>query len=316
MILQVQNTQYQGFTQISVMSGIDTLSDSFEIRSNNRWIDGGLKAGDECRILDLDGDPILDGYIDKVVPVIGGTITITGRDKAGDLIDSTADGTGEFAGLTLKEIVQHLSEPFSIIVTGDDGTTITRFRYGQDERIADIIRELATRQGYLVNSDGSGDLVIEKAGTSRAPFVLQEGVNIIDGTATIDASMEHSSYRVLGQNYDDNTVNSTFAGRSDRHRPLTSINTGNIQIRDAQTSSEWLGRVMDGMAQSFTVSVADIQSVRPNTLIDCSSPTLGVEGDLLIKNVIWSTNAQGSRTTLKLTNPFSFGLTYTSNTYL
>lgn len=316
MILEIQNVQYQGFVSTSVTSGIDTLSDSFSIASNNRWIDGGLKVTDSCRILDNNGEPILDGYISKLIPEIGGNITIIGRDKSGDLIDCTANGTGEFAGLTLKEIVQQLANPFGVTVTGEDGSTIERFRYGQDETVAEIIRELVTRQGYLINSDGAGELVIETASDTRAPFVLQEGVNVLAGSAVIDSSRLHSSYRVLGQSYNDNTVNSTFDGLSDRHRPLTRVNTGNIQIADAQTASEWLGRVMDGMAQEYTVTVADLQSVRPNTLIDCAMPTLGIEDTLLIKNVRWNVDKSGSKTTLLLTNPYAFGLTNTSNGYL
>jgi prophage tail gpP-like protein len=231
MILEVNNIQYSGFTTISVSSGIDVLSDSFVISSNNRWTDGGLRAEDECRILDASGNPLLDGYISKLSPVIGGNISIAGRDKAGDLIDSMPSGTGEFSGLTMKEIIQALCAPFGIIVTGEDGSVVPRFRYGMDERVSSIIHELVTRQGYLIYSDGSGDLVISKAGEARAPFVLVEGNNITNGSAIIDATKLHSTYEVLGQNYSDNTVNSSFNGLSTRYRPLTAVNTGNVQMK-------------------------------------------------------------------------------------
>lgn len=317
MIFEANNIQYNGFESISVMSSVRTISDSFSITCNNRWTRGGLKAGDEARILDIEGDPLIDGYVNALNPSIGGSMGISGRDKSGDLIDSTyIKGTGEFVGLTMKEIIQALCTPFGIIVTGEDGSTIDRFRYGLNQRVADIIRTLVVRQGYLCNSDGSGDLVIQKAGTTRAPFVLQEGVNILSGNAVIDASKLHSSYKVLGQNISNNTINAEFTGLSDRYRPLTSIDTGNIQIRDAQTSSEWLARVSDGSAQSYVVTVADIQTVRPNTIIEVASDTLGINDDLLITDVTWTTDKKGSRTMLNLANPYIFGLDAVNNTYL
>lgn len=317
MILEVHNVQYTGFISELAMSGIDTLSDSFSFTSVNRWMGGGISVKDECRVLDNAGEPIIGGYIDKISAGLDGRIIISGRDKAGDLIDSTPAGSGEYVGLTMREIIQSLCEPFGIIVTGEEGSTISRFRYGLDETISGIIRELVTRQGYLINSDGSGDLVIEEAGATRAPFVLEEGVNILgDSAVEVNGSMLHSSYTVLGQNIDNNTVNSTIAGRADRYRPLTTHNTGNIQIADAQTSSAWLGRISDGMAQQYSIIIAGIQNVRPNTVIECDSLSLGVSGDLLIKNVVWSDGASGARTTLKLANPYAFGLDYTDNTYL
>ena len=317
MIFDANNIQYEGFQSISVTSSVQTISDSFSIQCNNRWVNGGLKGGDEARIIDSDGEALIDGYVDKLMPNIGGMIGIAGRDKAGDLVDSMyVNGTGEFAGITMKEIIQSLCSPFGIIVTGEDGERIERFRYGLNQTVASIIQTLVSRQGYLCNSDGSGDLVIQKAGTQRAPFVLIEGVNILNGTAMIDATKLHSNYRILGQNYNSNTINDNFVGFSGRHRPLTSIDTGNIQIRDAQTASEWLARVSDGSAQSYTITVADIQKVRPNTLIECSSPTLGINDDLLITDITWVTDKSGSRTVLSLANPYIFGLDAVNNTYL
>jgi prophage tail gpP-like protein len=316
MIFEVNNVQYEGFQSISVTSSVRMISDSFSITCNNRWRDGGLKAGDESRIIDGEGNPLIDGFVDILNPVIGGTMSIAGRDKAGDLIDSMPSGTGEFVGLTMKEIIQSLCQPFGIIVTGEDGRTINRFRYSLNQPVATAIKTLVARQGYLCNSDGSGDLVIQKAGITRAPFVLQEGVNIIDGSAVIDSTKLHSSYKVLGQNYDNNVINASFEGLANRYRPYVANDTGNLQIRDAQTSSEWLARVSDGSAQTYTITVADIQTVRPNTIIECSSQTLGIQDDLLITDIKWVTDSNGSRTILTLANPYIFGLDAVNNTYL
>jgi prophage tail gpP-like protein len=315
MIFETQNVKYEGFISANVSTSIDSLSDTFTIHANNRWASGGLRAGDECAIYDYNDEKLLEGYIDAVEPHTDGRIQISGRNKAGDLIDSTAAGSGEFTNLTLLEIVQRLCEPFGIIATGEDGSRIDRFRYAPDETVSQIIKRLAVRQGFLIYSDPSGDVIIANAGNTRAPIVLEQGVNIISGSAKIDARRLHSLYKVLGQNYDSNTVNGEFAGLATRYRPLTQIDGGNIQIRDALTGAEWVANVSDGMAATYTIILSGLVNVRPNTLIDTKSESLGVEGDLFINRVTWQL-AKETQTVLNLVNPYAFGLDSVGNRYL
>jgi prophage tail gpP-like protein len=297
---------------------MESLSDAFGIVSNNRWIGDAvpIKAGDACRILDGEGNALLTGYIDSIDLAVGENITIRGRDKAGDLIDCTVDGSGEFAGLTLKEIITRIASPFGIKVLGEEGTKITRFRYGLNEPAVDIIRELVTRQGFLCNSNSDGDLVIERAGSTKAAFVLLEGNNIIKGKGVVSAMRRRSSYTTTGQSSVSNTVASTFEGKSTRYRPLATINSGDIEIQDAQTSSEWMGRIADGSSTEFQITVADIQSINPNTLIECESISLGIHGTMLIKGVTKTVNREGSTTSLSIVDPYTFGLDYVGNDFL
>jgi prophage tail gpP-like protein len=320
MILEIDNAKYAGFVSLSVVSSMDTLSDTFSISANNRWIrDYEIGVNSTCRILtEPDEEPILDGFIYGLRPEIGNPVSITGRDKTGDLIDCTVSGsTGEFRGRTPKQIITSLCEPFGVSVSGAEGTALPVYRHSQNETVYDIILDLATRQGLLINSDGAGEIVITTAATTtRAPFVLQEGVNIIDGGAILDASMQHSTYTVIGQNADDNQVTASVDGESPRFRPMKVINSGAIQISDAMTAAAWRQSISDGMVQSYSVKVAGIQNVRPNTLIEIASDTLGVNGDLLIRKAVFTTDSNGSTTTLSLVPPQTFGGDETLNRWI
>ena len=312
------NINYSGFETFTVTSNMDSLANGFEIVSNNRWIgaDIPIKAGDPCQIIDLNGESLLTGYIDMLEPSIGGSIAIRGRSKAGDLVDCVAAGNGELAGLTLQEIAAQLAAPFGISVTGETGTVVKRFRYALDAPVVDIIREFVTRQGFICRSDGPGDLIIEAAGATRAPIVLQEGVNILSGRGQIAGKGQFSTYRVLSQSETSNTVQSSFEGKSPRYRPFCAISGGSYEIQDSQKASEWLARNRDGGATSFTVTVADIQNLEPNTLIDTESPTLGISGTMLIRSVTRRIDSSGSTTTLGIVNPYAFGLDYVANDFM
>lgn len=318
MIFETSNVQYRGFQSISTFHTMDALADSFEINSNNRWIGSAtpVRAGDECRILDGESNALITGYIDQVEPNIEGNITIKGRSKAGDLIDSTIAGNGEFAGLSLIEILSRVCSPFGITVSGESGDVVSRFRYSLSDKAVATIRELVTRQGYLCNSDTGGNLVIRKAGSDRAPIALQEGNNIVKGQGVCSAMAQNSSYRVLGQSDTDNKVSGSFDGQSPRYRPMTTENAGSLRIRDAQTASEWLGRIKDGGATSFNITVADIQNVNPNSLIDTQSPSLGIDGTMLVRSVKRIVDGEGSRTVITIVNPYTFGLDYIANDFL
>jgi hypothetical protein len=77
-----------------------------------------------------------------------------------------------------------------------------------------------------------------------------------------------------------------------------------------------MARVFDGGSTSFLITVADIQSISPNTMIECESISLGIHGTMLIKGVTRTVDDGGSRTTLSIVNPYTFGLDYVGNDFL
>jgi prophage tail gpP-like protein len=273
--------------------------------SKNRWIGNrGVKLGDDCRIVTADGTQLIDGFIFKLNVSIGSPVVISGMDKTADMMDCPISGTGEFKGLTVKQIISKICEPFGVTVSGKADSVIDVCRYGLNEMAIDIIRDLCGRSGILANSDGAGNVVLTRATDfDRSELILEEGNNILSGSLAL-IETRRSTIKTIGQNRAGNS-SATAAGTSARHRPQTVINGGNLTAGQALTGVEWLASM--ATPESYIISVAGFKNVRPNTLIDIESRTLGVSGSLLIRAVVWDDGKDGSTTSFDLVNPAMYG---------
>ncbi len=313
MKLAVGSLIYTGFLEAQVRSSMDTIFDEFRFISLNRWGEGskGIRLGDSCKVLTPDDEPLLTGYVNGLGVPIGGDLTISGHDRTFDLISSTIDGTGEFKGLTVKQIAEAICSPFGISVSGDAPQAIDVYRYGQNETAADVLRDLCARHGLICNADGNGDLKIEQIPTTtRATLQLIEGKNIIGGSATL-GEVRPSSVKMLGQNRTAN-ASSTATGGAGRNRPKTIIQSGNITSGQATTGASWAASISQPDAYQFTVS--GLYNERPNRLMWVEVPTAGVTGQLLIRSILWRMVPRGGHETVfDLINPAAYGGEQTLN---
>lgn len=321
MTFETQNRIYTGWTKGAVVVSMETLANHFNFTGNNRFIEDAenLKAGEPCSIYHPEGYEVVNGYIDKISTDIEGNITVSGRDKSGDLVDSSMVGTGQLDGLSLIEAIAKICEPFGITVTGESGRTINKFGYGKDDSCADVIRSLATRQGFLVNSDGVGGLVIQTPNpTGKASIALIEGVNIIKGSnVEIDYSKIASSYQVLGQSWDNNRPASTFEGTANRYRPSVAITSQRSEYIDCEESAEMLCQYMEGSAQTYNIVISELVYLLPNTLIELTSGAFGMyQEDLLIRSVQYVMEKGSLITSMVLSPPYIYGGNKVENTFL
>jgi prophage tail gpP-like protein len=305
MKLEVGNVIYSGFNEVYLRSSMDCLFDEFRITCANRFVDDkAIKLGSDCRILSPDDEILLDGYIYSLTAPIGGVLTLSGMDKTADLAACTIDGTGEFRGLTVAQIIERVCSPFGITVSGDAPASLEVFRYGLNEKAIDVIRELCARHGLLANSDGGGNIVLTRATQfDRAELQLEEGNNITGGSLTVSEN-RYSAVKMLGQNRGA-AVSGSATGTASRSRPLTAVQTGNLSAGQAVTGAQWLAAVSS--AEAYSVSVAGMYNVRPNTLIDIQSRSLGVSGSLLIRAVTWIATGGELTTQFDLVNPAMYG---------
>ncbi|WP_084174660.1 phage baseplate assembly protein [Afifella pfennigii] len=164
-----------------------------------------LRPGPEVRIL-IDGELVLHGYIEKVIPDIDderAEVTISGRDKAGDLIDCAAapDGPGEFRQVKLEEAARRVAAPFGLKVRSeiDTGHPFPRYPLDLAETGLAAIEKGARQRHALVTSDGTGGVVITRTGASRAPAALTLPGNMKASRAEYSHENRHSDTIVRGQ---------------------------------------------------------------------------------------------------------------------
>ena len=133
--------------------------------------------------LSIDGEMVLDGYIDDLdLEWDGRTLMrarVLGRDKTGDLVDCAAapDGPAEFRNLTLLQIAEKICAPFGIPVRADVdiGEKFDRLANNPHETALAILEKAARQRSVLLVSDGVGGLLLTRGGANRAPAPLRVG---------------------------------------------------------------------------------------------------------------------------------------------
>ncbi len=98
----VNNKVYEGFKNITLSRNLTSLTGTFQITLVDKWQveeeDFTLKPGSKisCK---LGNTPLYEGFIDKMTISLSSSsrnLTISGRDKTGDLVDCAILGSNEF----------------------------------------------------------------------------------------------------------------------------------------------------------------------------------------------------------------------------
>ena len=102
--IKVNGVELSGFKSSTVTSSMETVSSAFSFSATAQpGQDYPIKAGDEVTV-DIDGTTRVTGFVDAVAVSYSAnshTISISGRDRLADLIDSTVGDT--------KQVVAQIS---------------------------------------------------------------------------------------------------------------------------------------------------------------------------------------------------------------
>lgn len=209
-ILLVNGTEYAGWKEIQIERSIDTISGAFSVSVSDKWqadaVPWPIKPGDECKLL-ADDELLVTGYVDVVntsFSAIDHSITVQGRDKSADMVDSSAaNNPDNWEKITIGELAKKLADPFGVKVTDNSGDktpfALTKIQPG--ETPYEMLERYARQRGLLTIADGKGGIEITKPGKEKADTSLVQGVNILSGSGTADHSNRFSEYLVTGQNF-------------------------------------------------------------------------------------------------------------------
>lgn len=223
--LKVNGQVFDQWTNANITRDLKDFSGSFsfELRDYSRALSTfdfaspanavfKLKPGMEAEAY-VEDQLVLKGYIETVSPDIDeerAMVSISGKDKAGDLVDSTAAPTGpsEFNNVKLEEAVKRIAEPFGLSVRSEIDTGDAFPRYGIDLSETGLSAiDKGTRQRHaLVMSDGVGGVVITRTGANRAPAALSLPGNVKASSGQFTHKDRHSKVIVRGQSEKAATV--------------------------------------------------------------------------------------------------------------
>jgi len=321
--LVVDGQQYGGWQKVTIHRGIEQIAGTFEIEVTERWagqdVARPIRPGAECKVT-IDGEAVITGYVDEAqlrYTSSEHTVSVSGRDRTGDLVDCSAPPT-QFMGRTLLQVATVLAKPFGIAVKSEvDAGGAFRSLKGEDGQTAhELLEQAAKIRAVLLLSDGLGGLVITRAGLQRVSTALVLGQNVKEGSGTFSHRDRYRDYTVKGQmgggglwgvEGDDASVRSQVIGRAHdaqvtRHRPLTVLADDQVDGKGARERAQWERNVRAGRAARVTYLVNGWRHAgglwAPNRMVPVRDTYLGLNKDMLITGVAMMLDGDGVRAAL------------------
>lgn len=342
--LKVGGQIYGGWKAVSVRTGIEQLAGSFELAITERWPNQprnwAIPPGELCQV-EIGDDVIISGYVDAVAVSYDATsheIKVTGRDRAGDLVDCSAPSTA-FSGLTFEAIARRLAAPFGVGVvdetTGGKKPRVARKVPKQavqnGETVFKTLEKLARTEGVLLVSDGRGGIIITRAGLGGDyDTVLEFGKNILRASSdhshanlyseiTVKAQIAAASaaqYSVV-EAHPKGTVRrapGAVVGNSriTRFRPLIIVAETQADARRCQQRAEWEAGNREANARKVTITVqgwredATGELWRHNRRVRVKCPWMRIDEWWLIAAVTYKLDEGGTTAELSLVSEKAF----------
>lgn len=320
MELRIGGKSYDGAKSGSLNLNIDSVANSFSALVTNFWATSitEIKAGDSVEVY-MEGSKRFTGWIDRASPDIGGQgnlVNISGRSKSGDIIDCTPDVTqSEFKNQTFESLVLALVAPFGLTVKANvsTGEVIESANYDQGESIFEFLKKEAIKKGLLMYSDTSGNLVIDKAGTTSSGLIFKEGENILSCNARVDYSNRFSKYIVKGDQQsnpyvDEEAATNPMAIATDeeiRYRPLIIMVSGKATDAICEQRAKWEAAIRIGKSVTYSVTLQGWY-FNLNETCTLQSNRIGANESLLISKITNSFSESGKICTMELVRPITF----------
>ena len=330
-LLTVNGAAYEGWKEVSVVRSVETISGQFSLSISDRfplqnepW---PIREGDACTV-QIEGQTTITGYVDSRsidYSKEDHAFAVSGRDKAGDLVDCSADiGSWELKNQARLDIARKLAAPFGVSVTLGSGVQLPppkeKFALNPGESAFEAIDRLCRECGVLPVSDGRGGIVLTRPGETRAVDALRLGVNILRCSASFDASGRFQTYKVKAQRRGGDETSGKDAAavggsaKDDGARPgrvlIVRAESG-MTPAEAKTRAEWEASVRAARGVGLSVTVqghtqSNGQLWPLNALVPVSDKWTGIEGDMLIAEVTFQVGPEGSTTVLSLKPPDAF----------
>lgn len=338
MTLEINGREVYTFTDMSVVKSMETVSGAFSITATSDGvINLPIRTGNAARIL-VDGAAVLTGFVEVIEPGYSNgnhSIAITGRDKTCDIIDSSVisgkeiTGTVTLAGLIRRVLQANGLATITVIDQARDVATFT----STDAATADIgesifafIERYSRRRQVLLTTNGDGNLVITRAGTTRAMTALNCVVgdtsgrnNILSASAKYDDTSRFHQYTVQSQLNVSGLLGSGGAvtsadvtSQSGQAIDADIRSTRRLEVKpgtadastDAAKLAQWAANIRKAKAFTYTATVQghhqDAAKTRLwtiNELVSVTDDFLGVRADLLVNRVTYKTSLDAGNVT-------------------
>jgi prophage tail gpP-like protein len=217
--IDIAGRNFDGFTQAAVNRSMETLSNTFTITAvSSQNVPFPIKMGSACVIRVL-GKPVITGFVEKIdVKYDGGSheITISGRDRTCDVVDSTLGANIVMSNpFTLKQLISKVldilgidnidiidkTEVLPLSSTVQFKENVGAIDFGASA--FDFLEKYAKKRQVLLTTDGAGNIVITRSATKIINTALTLNQNtqalITEGNVSYDNSKRFHLYHAKSQ---------------------------------------------------------------------------------------------------------------------
>lgn len=326
---------FDGWEDMTISKNLESIANTFSFKFDDRFqvsqTKWPFKPGDLVRV-NIGSERVITGFIDNMkINFSAGArnISVSGRSKAGDLIDCSVSEPFEIMNNNVIQIAEKLTAPFVTstgrrqfqILTSVESKIIEKFSTKPGESVFTAIDRAARLQGFFWVSTRKGNIRLTTISRARATTELHQDVNIKDGSISFNESQRYSEYTVIGNRSGKKEfaglVASEPAGFAkdlgiERFRPLTIVAEGSVDTDQSTDRAQWEAAVRLGKGLNIGTTVQDWRQKDGtlwgvNQITRVRSKFLGVDRDFLISNVTHiKNNNQGTVTKITLKREDAF----------
>lgn len=323
--LLVEGKALTGWESMSVERALGAIAAQFTVAVADRN-PYPVRPGQECT-LRVAGQVLVTGHVDQLSlsgSARGGrSFQVSGRDRTADLVDcSVLEDPGEWADITLVDLVTALASPFNVPVRSqltEELAEFFLFRRQPGETAWSAIERACRLRGVLAYSSGDGELLLDLPASSSAAGQLVEGNNLLEWTLEVDHSDRFRDYYVRGQSTDEfaGELAAEVAGQAtdpgiDRFRPLLVLAEGALTFEDALDRAAWEATVRASRAARITCRTQGVRQLAGgplwavNQLVPVRIDTAAVNRRLLLEHVTFKRDGGGTTSELVLVRPDAY----------
>ncbi|MFZ4807464.1 MAG: phage baseplate assembly protein [Hyphomicrobiaceae bacterium] len=311
---------YSGWERVQVTAGLDEASRTFSLETSERIGEWKFPPGTPIQIL-TNGDLLVSGYVNAYEASADANshrISIRGRSKSQDLVDSSAEhDTGFFEeedpGAALKKL-----DKFGVGVKVKVPLIKEAYmQLKQGESPFQFADRYLRSQGVTMMGKADGSVEVTNASVAESHFgILMEGQNIKSCQVSLTDGSRHSKYIVKGQRRRGTGASALRVkeSRNDpgvkRHRPKVLVQETDTDPKRARARAETEANRQAGRSISASVHTQGFRDMagllfEPNKLIYVHAPILmHMTQTMLIERVTFTQDARsGSIAELTLVDP-------------
>lgn len=331
--IEVDGTEYTGFIDAEVNIRLDALTNTFRFSaSSNNQKPMPFSVGQSCTIRS-GTELLLTGSI-ELINVDGDseshTIDIAGRDKTGDLLDSTIGSLSDIrAPISLKAIIEKVIAHIGTNITVVDLANPEIFTKAQDvtapepgQMAWDYIERYARKRQVLLTSNALGQVVITQSSGVEVNAVIKHKLGSNDNTVlryavSYDNTGRFNKYVALGQN---NPLALIFAGETSNSAIVSQksevfddlIREGRQLALVAETSSasadlkkrvQWDANIRKARGKVYSATVrGHINQTNNlwdiNELVKVEDDRAGINSRMLVNSIKFKSDKENADTSL------------------